>query len=448
MGRGVSTKSIVHYTIFAIVVLLGYKFFVQDNGQRDNSIDPFRDDVVEHPRNIRPEVVKEEQIPELIQDGIKDTVEEVENEAEKGANQDEAGAANDHKSKAKMDVGDLPKDLQPQARDMGDLMNHKELRKSFGNKFFKDENAAAKKDVFHHDGVDWDLEEEMKKRRASFQKTVMSMEEKDDGEFKDMEEADDDFAFVTAGSHSTYPATIEFIYSVQYFFPKSRIGIFDIGLTSDEREFISSLCKTEVDSLWLQFWPEALYKIRHRVWRPLVLQLALAKYGHYIYLEPGRFVNRQNLRQYLQHSRKHGVTVAGRQLKYSSYVVTSPHMYSFLRVNERKLQRTPHFDFTLLILHGTAPVRNHFMRYLIACAMEDYCIAPPDSKASCDAHLANNKRYANCHRYDESAINLILNHWHGYKAEEFLVRDGITRYFDGRDMSKKVKICNKPKEEI
>ena len=53
-----------------------------------------------------------------------------------------------------------------------------------------------------------------------------------------MHESDDDFAFVTAGSHSTYPAAIEFIYSVQYFFPKSKIAIFDIGLTQDERDFV------------------------------------------------------------------------------------------------------------------------------------------------------------------------------------------------------------------
>ena len=113
-----------------------------------------------------------------------------------------------------------------------------------------------------------------------------------------------------------------------------------------------------------------------------------------------------------------------------------------LQTNERKLQRTPHFDFTLLILHNTARVRNYFMRHLVACAMEDYCIAPPDSKASCDTNLANNKRYANCHRYDESAINLILNQWHNYRPEEFLVRDGITRHFDGRDLTDKVKVCN------
>lgn len=464
MGRTFSPRAVLNYIIFAIVVLIGYKVLVEDRNR-----DTFGDDDVEHPRNIRHAGIdgknheRREEVRDSIvnmreesvelQEGIKDTVEEVVKEVgqkhhrKKKHHLDEE-EREEIRDKKKVDVGDLPKDLEPEGneeaakRDMGDLMNHKELRHQVGEKFHKRKKTGKEK-KFLVDGVDWELEEEMKRRRALFQKAIENMEEQvHDGEFKDMHESDDDFAFVTAGSHSTYPAAIEFIYSVQYFFPKSKIAIFDIGLTQDERDFINSLCNTRVENLWLQFWPEALYKIRHRVWRPLLLQLALAKYFHYIYLEPGRFVNKQDLRRYLAHSRKHGVTVAGRQLKYSSFVVTSPHMYSFLKTNERKLQRTPHFDFTLLILHNTARVRNYFMRHLVACAMEDYCIAPPDSKASCDTNLANNKRYANCHRYDESAINLILNQWHNYRPEEFLVRDGITRHFDGRDLSDKVKVCN------
>ena len=38
---------------------------------------------------------------------------------------------------------------------------------------------------FLKDGIDWDLEEEMKKRRGIFQKAVEKMEEKvEDGDFK------------------------------------------------------------------------------------------------------------------------------------------------------------------------------------------------------------------------------------------------------------------------
>ncbi|GFO22779.1 metk_1 protein [Plakobranchus ocellatus] len=205
---------------------------------------------------------------------------------------------------------------------------------------------------------------------------------------------------------------------------------------------MNTLCKTEVVSMWLQMWPESLYRIRHRVWRPLVLQFAMAKFGHYVYIEPGRFVFKQGIKDYIAASRKHGVLFGGKQVKHSSYVVTNPHMYTFLMTNERKLQATPHFEFNLAVIHNTRRVKHEFMRYLVSCALEEYCIAPPGSKVSCDLNMGNNKKYARCHRYDESAINLILNRWHNYQPREYLLRDGITRPFDGKDMAAMVKVCN------
>ncbi|RUS88482.1 hypothetical protein EGW08_003740 [Elysia chlorotica] len=304
---------------------------------------------------------------------------------------------------------------------------------------------------FHPDGIDWELEEEMEKRRAAFFAAVEAKQQIfNDSDYTDMHEKDDDFTFVTAGSHSTYPAAIEFVYSIQYFYPDSNIAVYDIGFTKEEKNYINNLCRTEVVTLWLEMWPESLYTIRHRVWRALVLQFAMAKFGHYVYVEPGRFVYKQGIRDYIDASRKHGVVFGGRQLKHSSFVVTNPHMYTFLRTNERKLQATPHFELSLAVIHNTRRVKHEFMRFLVSCALEEYCISPPGSKSSCDINLGNNKKYARCHRYDESAINLIVNRWHDYQPREYLLRDLITRPFDGRDMTSMVRRCNNSarKDEI
>ena len=71
-----------------------------------------------------------------------------------------------------------------------------------------------------------------------------------------------------------------------------------------------------------------------------IRQFAMAKFGHYVYVEPGRFVYKQGIRDYIQASRKHGVLFGGRQLKHSSFVVTNPHMYTFLMVSVVTLQAT------------------------------------------------------------------------------------------------------------
>ncbi|XP_013095240.2 uncharacterized protein LOC106078775 [Biomphalaria glabrata] len=416
MGRSFSPKTVVNYAALGFLVLLGYKIFLSGNGK--DTKDPFRDTKLSHPKNIHGRSDHED-------GAVLPGAEHLEQKADVDK---------------EIDVGDIPKDLEKKSGE--DKLQEKE--KEFIQKDLqKTEKPQQKpKKEFFEDGVDWELEKEMAKKRSEFFKAVRAREQPiEEHEFKNMHESDDHFAFVTAASHSTYLAVLQFVYSVQYFYPESKIAIYDIGLTSDERQFIDSLCGAEVVSMWLHVWPESLYKNRHIVWRPLLLQFATAKFGHFIYVEPGRFIYKQSIKEYIQHSRMHGLTIGGKQLKYSSFVVTSPHMYSFLGTDEKKLKKVPHFDFTLIVMHSTKRVNNFFMRYLVSCTLEEYCIAPPGAQSKCDLHLGN-KRYGNCHRYDESAINLILNKWHDYKPKEYLMKDVITKYHDGKDMSKKVKVCN------
>ena len=71
-----------------------------------------------------------------------------------------------------------------------------------------------------------------------------------------MHEKDDDFAFVTAGSHSTYPATLEFIFSIQYFYPESSIAVYDIGLIPEEKDYVSSGCMSHYIDMASFFYKE------------------------------------------------------------------------------------------------------------------------------------------------------------------------------------------------
>ena len=177
--------------------------------------------------------------------------------------------------------------------------------------------------------------------------------------------------------------------------------------------------------------------------------MGLAHYGHIIYVEPERFLSKKNMKDYIEHSRRFGITVVGRKLQYSPFVVTHPEMYFFFNVDTRKLQRVNMFEVTMIIMHNSQPVRHEFMRYLVSCALEEYCIAPPGAQRRCDQRLyPGSKKYANCHRYDLSAVNILLDKWFDFKQDTFLVRDIATAHYNGKDVSSKVKTCSKAKEEM
>jgi hypothetical protein len=90
--------------------------------------------------------------------------------------------------------------------------------------------------------------------------------------------------------------------------------------------------------------------------------MALAHYGHVIYIEPDRFLSKKNMKEYIDHSRRRGITVVGRKLEYSPFIVTHPEMYFFLSVDTRKLQRVVMFQPTMVIMHNAEPIRHELMR--------------------------------------------------------------------------------------
>ena len=171
--------------------------------------------------------------------------------------------------------------------------------------------------------------------------------------------------------------------------------------------------------------------------------MALAHYGHMVYIEPGRFLSQKYMKDYIAHSRRNGITLAGTKNNHSPFVVTHPEMYYFLGTDISKLMRTAMFDVSMVLMHNTSPVRHYFLRYLVACALEKHCIAPPGSKPSCDNRLfSGSKKFANCHRYEMSAISIILNNWFKYQQDEYLVKDVASSQYNGKDFTSKVRVCS------
>nr|KAG5708277.1 hypothetical protein BaRGS_021211 [Batillaria attramentaria] len=294
-----------------------------------------------------------------------------------------------------------------------------------------------------HDTVDWALEEELKKRRKKyFAEVEQRAEQFDPNEYRDFHEKDDHLAFVTAGSDRTWAGVLQFVYSVQYHYPDSSIGVFDLGLSREHREQLETFCKVVVLPVYMKFWPKHMTNLKLTLWRPILWQIGLVHFGHIVYVEPDRFLMTKTMKQYIEHSRRWGMTVVGKKLQYSPYVVTNPEMYFFLQVDTRKLQRVEMFDISMVVLHNSQPVRHFLMRHLVACTLEEYCIAPPGSQLACDQRLyPGSKKYANCHRYDLSAINILMYKWADFNADQFLVRDIVTANYDGKDVSHKVKVC-------
>lgn len=87
-------------------------------------------------------------------------------------------------------------------------------------------------------------------------------------------------------------------------------------------------------------------------------------------------------------------------------MTTNPGMYDYFPVNDSILH--------LYMIGATAfmvaktPQSLKIIGDVAECALIKGCMAPPNSKLLCFAENFQKREYANCHRYDQSALALSL----------------------------------------
>ncbi len=82
------------------------------------------------------------------------------------------------------------------------------------------------------------------------------------------------------------------------------------------------------------------------------------------------------------------------------------------------------------------------------CALDKRCIAPIGSQLKCNFKGGAYARYANCHRYDQSLLNILLAN--NYKFDDKTTYSSViiikARRSDDVQKAKAVKICNGPEK--
>ena len=178
----------------------------------------------------------------------------------------------------------------------------------------------------------------------------------------------------------------------------------------------------------------------------IYFQTALAEFGHIIWINPGQVLSAPRLIEIAQESSDLSIRVFGQSQIHTTFAVTDRSMYKYLPTDRKKIYDSPHMEIFGLILHNTEELNERFLKLLVACAMEPKCMAPPTAKWTCDFDFSG-KLYADCHRYDESAMNIILKNWFNFD-NSIILRNPTT--FKVYDPSEKMplKMCRDENDMI
>lgn len=213
--------------------------------------------------------------------------------------------------------------------------------------------------------------------------------------------------FVTAARQSQFHEVLQLIYSIQNMMPGEMVHVYDLDLTNDQKKHLMSICIVRLQIFMKVLFPSYVSNLDNSHWKPLVIQTALAEFGHMIWINPTFKLTGSDFASLIHDSHDSGVLLISYPARYTTYAVTHPSMYKFIPTNLEKLKKEPHLEIQAMIIHNTEEVHGNFMKLLTACAMEQACLAPTTAEKHCDFDFTGRK-YASCHRYAESAINILL----------------------------------------
>ena len=104
---------------------------------------------------------------------------------------------------------------------------------------------------------------------------------------------------------------------------------------------------------------------------------------------------------------------------HSIFSATHSDMLEYLIMPSHQAKHVQMLDAATIMVYKTEQVYNNVLKWYVLCSLDRKCIAPKGNSLHC--RFARSDRYykfANCHRFDQSAVNILLSN--GYKHNESL----------------------------
>ena len=105
---------------------------------------------------------------------------------------------------------------------------------------------------------------------------------------------------------------------------------------------------------------------------------------------------------------------------HSIFMATHKGMYKYLPIPPHAAAKVTMRGASAMYLYKTRVVYNNIIYWWVLCALNQDCIAP-----TTDLYCSFKGRdvYANCHRYDQSAINIALANHYLYDDEIYFIKN-------------------------
>nr|CAD7400246.1 unnamed protein product [Timema cristinae] len=183
----------------------------------------------------------------------------------------------------------------------------------------------------------------------------------------------------------------------------------------------------------LELFPSHVEEDRLHAYRPLVIQIycpqdALNKAGVVLFMECDHRLVSGQLELLVKQATEEGGVVSWATYHPTSSL-THPKMFDYFQTTAESFLFLPMVEASTLLLVNVEGVHAKIMLPWVQCALTQDCILPIGAQSGgCRFNKKPQYRYSGCHRYDGSALNIVLGLYFGFDEKRYTCK-GKERYF-------------------
>ncbi|GMT27122.1 hypothetical protein PFISCL1PPCAC_18419, partial [Pristionchus fissidentatus] len=235
--------------------------------------------------------------------------------------------------------------------------------------------------------------------------------------------------FVTYSSSNHFSEARKGIKSMRTLF-QNKIVFYDLGLWDSQVEELAKVCNLEVRKFEFERFPDFVSELRGYNFKPIIMAEVFREFEHFwiidasirfFDIDPFLYEFYANFPNCGSHCLFNGfylnVHPRFKLVSKDKTITFLAEMYNYLPMNFTLAKSLEMLSATMFIARSN--FSREAVKWNVLCALTSDCMAPRESRVYCSFDKDRNGKYANCHRYDQSSINIIVS--------SLLERDGWKR---------------------
>ena len=191
--------------------------------------------------------------------------------------------------------------------------------------------------------------------------------------------------------------------------PNTKIIVYDLGLTDSQVSTLQTYCNVEIRKFNFQKYPEYFKNLKNYAWKTVIAKEMSEEFELFFYCDSS--VRFKNPISHLLPLLLRFPLVPGSMIPDLIVGRTHDGMLKYLHMNmtRSELARVkPSIQAGVYMMWVTPLIKEKLLVPWIDCGMHKDCISPEGATLRGCHRRNQNGSYIGCHRYDQSAMNMIL----------------------------------------